>query len=82
MEIRAFFEILLVTTKNPQIPAIFGPKSDIFLIDRGMYPDFSVNIINGVLGMLKSNIELNLLYSNNINLIFWFFEVFSIVFRL
>ena len=49
------FEILLVTTKNPQIPVIFGSKSVILAIDRGIYPDFSVNIMNGVLGMLKSN---------------------------
>ena len=58
MEIRAFFEQLVVTTKNPRITAIFGSKSDIFAIDRGMYPDFSVNMMNGVLGMLKSNNEL------------------------
>jgi hypothetical protein len=55
-EIPAFFEILVVTTKNPQIPAIFGSKKDILAMEGGMYPDFIVNIINGVLGMLKSNI--------------------------
>jgi hypothetical protein len=47
----------VVTNKNRIIPAIFGPKSDIYAIEGGMYPDFSVNIMNGVLGMLKSNIK-------------------------
>jgi hypothetical protein len=57
-EIPAFFEKLGVTYKKPRIIATFGPKNDIFAIDICMYPDFRVNKLNGVLGMLKSNIKL------------------------
>ena len=42
-EIPAFFDQFVVTTKNPPIPAIFGPKSDIFAIEGGIYPELSAD---------------------------------------